>query len=377
MAGKFLKTVGISKLPRKFQPKNEVDLTIRNWPVSTVLKWLAHNDLAKYIPVFQINDIDGYLLLRIDEDVLQNDFDLKKNEHYDKLVKVIQSVQKDNFTRKIGKSERTKESKQALRFSWGETVQIGTKIDCKDCIGNWSKAIVISINSERGEIMVNYLSSHSKWDEWISVFSDRFTPFLEKTEQTPLNSFKEAVARENEEMVATKEILSKLRSNNLSSLTYFSAYTPKSIKHAVSDDELFRLLKCFIKARGTVSAEMLEELGIGRYRAEKCYQDFLAKYVNGETMEPPSIEENIVKQKPPIFVEKKRKRSRRTTAMLTEDWREGNRKGLWKCPKCQVVLTAQKRYTHPCFRDNMLTIEQYNQSLSENQYRSEYLSRFH
>lgn len=349
--------------------------SVERWTVSEVILWLVYNGLSDHIVPFFINRIDGLILSQINSSALQQDLNLSAEESGDLLAQlaVLQNKPSSPLSPPKGKtvSPPQGEDWEGLSFSWGEKVKIGCKIDCLDSLDKWYNAVVLSVSPQTAEILVHYLPLDSKWDEWVFIKSDRIAPFNSHAFHRKEEALAEALNEKN------KFDRLSIRRETDEKTTCHSAYTPKYLRHEFSDAALFDFLKQCLKIFGRVDPSMLIEKGVGRLRAKHCHRDFFQKLVTGEPLEPPEV--FVAKTKRSVSEasrDRKNKRARRTTAMLTDDWIEGNRKGLWRCPKCEVVLTAQKRYTHPCFRDNLLTIEQYNQSLIENQFRSDAINLF-
>jgi hypothetical protein len=60
-------------------------------------------------------------------------------------------------------------------------LEVGEWIDVKDASGQWIEGQVI--NQYGDYVLVHYNGLHSRWNEWISVGSERIMPFRTHTVQ--------------------------------------------------------------------------------------------------------------------------------------------------------------------------------------------------
>ena len=57
----------------------------------------------------------------------------------------------------------------------------GMWIDVKDTIDQWLEAEVLDVDKNNKRILVHYNGWGSRWDEWLSMNSDRISIFRSKT----------------------------------------------------------------------------------------------------------------------------------------------------------------------------------------------------
>lgn len=63
------------------------------------------------------------------------------------------------------------------QFSWGEQIILPMKIDCLDKCYNWIPASLTWYNKENNTFFVDYELWDDKWNEWISIDSERLAQY--------------------------------------------------------------------------------------------------------------------------------------------------------------------------------------------------------
>eukprot|EP01083_Nonionella_stella_P244687 851305_1 len=159
---------------RRVEPPPDGSNEVGAWSEGEVGRWLSEFKWGtQYVSRFKESAVDGQLLLQLNEDILQCELDITNAAHRKRMVIEINNL------------KRGKQSVENMTFSWGEPIAVGARMDACDNWGQWYCARVASQYARGNEILIHFDRWSTRFDEWISVDSDRLAKRGAKVDEKP------------------------------------------------------------------------------------------------------------------------------------------------------------------------------------------------